>query len=90
MEHNEYSFYSVKCEISIRISRPDNDNAHKYLETKIYNIIAPTDEEIGLPLITFTLKRESWDKDKFKIMEIVSKVKLDHIIRFENAYRARL
>lgn len=86
MEHNEYAIYKVTFKKSIR---PHDKHSLPIVVEETVNLVAPENETISIPLIEYTLRPHSWSNGEFKIISLV-KEKLDHIIRFENAYRARL
>lgn len=94
MEHNEYALYRVKYTTGMRTGY--HENHEDFVNTGVVktvreaNVIAPADEKLARPLIEYTLKHGSWgDENNFEITSMESE-KIDHIIRFENSYRARL
>lgn len=91
MEHNEYSVYTVKCRgtkgtgyFKDQEYVNTGDVVNEYEKT----VIAPSDEKIAIRLIEYSLSNKDLDK-AFKILSFEKK-SIDSIIRFEDAYRARL
>lgn len=93
MEHNEYSIYKVTYKGNQRTGYHENQEefvitGKKDYESTVY-VVAPTNEEIALPLIKIILRKSSWDVDKFEVISFIKEA-IHTIIRIESDYRSRM